>query len=178
MERTRPALTTLEMTVTALFAAIIAGASQLTIFIGLVPLSFGIFAVMLCAAILPLRTSFAAVLVYLMVGAVGAPVFAGFHGGIQRLAGPTGGYLIGYIALVLIVGILDKRRDAGTIRLTAYLIFATLVFYVFGTAWLAVYLNSIADAFLVGVAPFILLDIARAALAAIVGLRLRRAIGL
>lgn len=87
--------------VTALFAAILAVLSPLSIPLPFtpVPLSLGTFAVYLAAAAGGVRWGTLSVAVYLLLGAVGIPVFAGYSGGLQVLVGPTGGYLIGYLPL-------------------------------------------------------------------------------
>lgn len=81
----------------SLFAALLCVLSPLTIPVGAVPVSLGIFAVLLCSSVLGMRRSLVAVLVYIALGAVGLPVFAGWQGGFGVLAGPTGGvYMVIY----------------------------------------------------------------------------------
>jgi biotin transport system substrate-specific component len=138
----------------------------------------GIFAVMLCAVVLPLKLSLAAVLVFLLTGATGLPVFAGFSGGPAQLAGPTGGYLIGYLGLVATAALLERRKG-GAPRAAASLIAGMLVCYALGTCWLAAGLGySFRAAFMTGALPFILPDTAKAIAAAAAGLRLRAALRL
>ena len=97
--------------VTALFAAILAVLSPLSIPLPFtpVPLSLGTFAVYLAAAAGGVRWGTLSVAVYLLLGAVGIPVFAGYSGGLQVLVGPTGGYLIGYLPLAFLVGLLTDH---------------------------------------------------------------------
>ena len=89
----------------ALFCALTSVLSQITI-----PTPFGIpitlqtFAVALCGYFLGKRDGTISTLVYIAVGAVGVPVFAGFSGGIHKLAGPTGGFIFGFIFLALLAG--------------------------------------------------------------------------
>ena len=80
----------------AFFAIIIAGLSQLTIPLGLIPLTGQTFAVGLAVTFLGMRTGTMSILIYLLLGLIGLPVFAGGASGIGVLFGPTGGYLIGF----------------------------------------------------------------------------------
>ena len=86
---------TKDLTLTAVMAALICIAGPLTIAIGPVPLSLATFAVYLAGAVLGPKRGTAAVALYLVIGIVGVPVFSGFTGGFQQLAGVTGGSLIG-----------------------------------------------------------------------------------
>ena len=78
--------------------------------------------------------------VYLLLGAVGLPVFAGFAGGLSRFVGPTGGYLVGYLPLALITGIFAglAMKKTGAMRyvlLVAGMVIGTIVLYALGTVW-------------------------------------------
>lgn len=179
MQKVKSRYTTREMSQIAIFAAVTAVLTQVVIPIQPVPISFGIFAVMLSAVVLPLKLSFTAQLVYLLLGAFGAPVFTNFQGGFQKIIGPTGGYLIGYLALVLVAGLLrGKFPRAGVVATSAILILAFLTCYAFGTLWLAIGLGySFGQAFMIGAAPFIVLDILKSIAAAAIGIRLRNILG-
>lgn len=119
-----------EMCRTALMAALICIFGPLTVPVGPVPLSMATLAVYLAGALLGANQGAAAVGLYLLMGASGLPVFSGFTAGIQRLAGPTGGYLLGYILCAAAVGIL-----CGKWGLPAAMIVGTLACYAVGTAW-------------------------------------------
>ena len=94
-----------------MMAAVIAVISQIIIPMpGGVPITIGIFAVVLSGAVLGWKLGFLATLVYVLVGAVGVPVFAGFKGGVQALVGMTGGYLWIYPVLALLSGISFKGK--------------------------------------------------------------------
>lgn len=88
----------------AIFAAIIAVFSVITITIGPVPITMSIFAIFLCSIILGGKKSTVSLVVYILCGAIGLPVFSGMRGGISVLAGPTGGYILSYIFITLIAG--------------------------------------------------------------------------
>ena len=91
---------------TALFAALIVVFAQLQIPMpGLVPISLATFGVMMCGLVLGWRWGALAVAVYILLGAVGVPVFAGFKGGVSALLGPTGGYIIGSLPYAALAGL-------------------------------------------------------------------------
>ena len=100
---------TYEMTVTALMTAVTCILAPLSIPIGPVPISFTNLAIYLSLYLLGWKRGTISYLVYLLIGLVGVPVFSGFTGGIGKLAGPTGGYIIGFIAMAVIAGlVIDK----------------------------------------------------------------------
>lgn len=94
-----------KMTRTALCVAIVSVLSQLSIPIGTTFLTLQIFAVALVGYLLGSKASLVSVTVYIFVGAVGAPVFAGFRGGFSVLIGYTGGFIFGFIPLCVLCGI-------------------------------------------------------------------------
>lgn len=161
------------MTLTALFAAFMCIVSPWTVPIGAVPISLGTFAVYLCAGTLGWKKGGAATAIYLLLGLVGLPVFTGFSGGVQKLAGPTGGYLAAYILLAVISGaVYDKFK-----KLWAYpvgMVLGTAVLYTFGTAWFCIMNGSgVAAAIMTCVVPFLVGDAIKIACATVMSLRLR-----
>lgn len=129
---------TQKMVMCALCAAIMCVLAPLALPIGPVPISLGTFAVMLAAALLPPQLSLASVALYLLLGAVNLPVFAGFSGGVKCLAGPTGGYLFGYLALAVVQGallVLLKKRVPRVLAYVLSMVAGTAVLYLFGTMW-------------------------------------------
>lgn len=132
-----------------------------------VPLTGQTLAVLLVGALLGSRRGSLAVITYLAEGFVGLPVFAGGAAGLARLAGPTGGYLIGFVLAAYVVGLLAERgwdRRFGTTA--AAMILGNLVIYACGAVWLAFYVGSLAKALSLGVVPFIPGDILKTLLAA------------
>lgn len=130
---------TMQMVQIALFSGILCIVAPFTIPVPMspVPLSLATFVVYLAGALLGAKQGTAGVLVYLLLGAVGLPVFSGFSGGIGVLFGPTGGYLIGYLPCAAIVGWLanGKKRKGSRVRTMISLLLGTMVCYGFGTAW-------------------------------------------
>ena len=94
-------LTTYQMAVTALMAAALCVLGPLSVPIGAIPISLSNFVICLTAWLLGPKFGTLSVAVYLLIGLVGVPVFSGYGAGIAKLAGPTGGYLVGYLLLAL-----------------------------------------------------------------------------
>ena len=88
----------------ALFAAAMAICAQLSIPVGLVPISMGSLAVLLAGGVLGKKYGTLSMVLYILLGAIGLPVFAMGKGGFSVLAGPTGGYIIGYVFMAFITG--------------------------------------------------------------------------
>ena len=104
---------TKDLTLTAAAAALICIAGPLSVFIGPVPLSLATFAVYMAGAVLGARRGAAATALYLLIGVAGMPVFSGFSGGFQKLAGVTGGYLAGYLPCAFLTGDAAKIAAAS-----------------------------------------------------------------
>jgi biotin transporter BioY len=132
-----------------------------------VPITGQTFAVLMLAALLGSRRGVMAMIVYLIEGALGLPVFAGGIGP-ATLIGPTGGYLAGFVPAAYVVGKLAEmgwdRRIATTI---AAMVIGNGVLYAFGVCWLAI-MTNIRTALTVGLYPFIVGDILKVILAAAV----------
>lgn len=131
-----------------------------------VPITGQTFGVLLIAMALGARRGSAAILLYLLQGLAGLPVFAGGKTGIAHLAGPTGGYLIGFFAAAFLVGWLaEKHWDRTWSKVCATFVLGEIVIYLFGVIWLSAYLGW-PQALQGGLLPFIPGDILKAALAA------------
>ena len=130
----------------ALFAALMAVFSQIMVPLPFtpIPINLGLLAVWACGGTLGAKKGAIAVLVYILLGAVGVPVFAGFNAGLGALAGPTGGYIVGYVPSVIVFGLLiglsenaktKKKTVIGFLLIIARGLPAMAVCYAFGTAW-------------------------------------------
>lgn len=132
-----------------------------------VPITGQTFAVLMLAALLGSKRGVLAILAYLVEGILGLPVFAGGMG-LATLIGPTGGYLVGFIAVAYVVGKLAEmgwdRRVSTTI---AAMLAGEIVLYTFGVCWLAI-MTNIRIALTVGLYPFIVGDVLKVILAAAV----------
>ena len=140
-----------------------------------VPVSLGTLAVYLTAAILGLKKSFFSTLLYLLLGLAGLPVFTGFTGGIGKLLGPTGGYLIGYIFIALVSGYFADYHSNHVIFLLTGMVLGTGLCYAFGTIWLSHSTElSLLTALSTGVLPFLPVDIIKILIASTIGLQIRK----
>ncbi len=116
-------------------------------------------------------------IVYLLIGLVGVPVFTGFTGGTQKLFGPTGGYLIGYIPMAILAGLIIDRCRRNYLLCLLAMIAGTAVLYALGTAWLAYQSGlSVKAALAAGAIPFIPGDLIKIGLAAYLGPQIRKAL--
>lgn len=162
------------MMIIALFAAIIGILAQVVIPLPLIPITGQTLAIGLAATILGSRHGTYTTLLYIIIGAIGVPVYAQMTAGFGVIVGPTGGFLIGFIPTVWFIGYyLEKTAFTLPHALIANLLgmFITLIF---GTAWLKVSANlSWSAAFIAGFAPFIIGGILKAVLAAWIGILVR-----
>lgn len=159
------------MTLCALFAALTALCAQVALPIGPVPVNFGLLPLLTCAALLPPRYAAATALLYIAMGAIGLPVFAGMAGGPGVLVGPTGGYLLGYVVCTALAATLIQRRFHPLAAMTL----GIGTCYLLGTLWLMRTANlTLLQALLTGTLPFIPGDAAKALVAYRLSLRLRK----
>ncbi len=171
----RSAFKTAELAYIALGAALITVCAWITVPFT-VPFTMQIFAVFLSLILLGGRNGTIAVCVYLLLGAIGIPVFSGGKGGFSVLIGPTGGYLFGMLLIGAVYWIGTKLFGKKLWVEIALLVFGLLLCYAFGTVWFSA-LNpekGFAASLLVCVVPFLLPDSVKLALALVFGRKLRR----
>ena len=170
-----------DMTITAVMAALICIAGPLTIPMGPIPLSLATFAVYLAGAVTGKKYGTTAVGLYLLIGIIGVPVFSGFSGGFQKLAGVTGGYLIGYLPCAFLSGIGAERAEKKGRRwlLPVMMTAGTAVLYAIGTAWFMIQTgNALGAALSLCVIPFLPGDAVKILAAAILSLMIRKRTGM
>ena len=132
-----------------------------------VPISLTNFAIFLAIFVLGMKSGTISFIIYLLLGAIGVPVFSSFRGGLQVLAGPTGGYLIGFMGFAL------DHFDRKLVPTIIGMIIGMAVCYAFGTVWLAKLLSlSFKEGLMMGVIPYLPGDAAKIIIAAIVGPKL------
>ena len=142
-----------------------------------VPISFTNLAIYFSLYVLGMKAGTVSYLIYLLLGFVGLPVFSGFSGGVGKLAGPTGGYLIGFIFMAIVSGWIIDRFPGKYLYHTLGLVLGTIICYAFGTIWLARQLNMTFIAGLgVGVIPYLPGDGLKILAALLVGPTLRKQI--
>lgn len=171
----RPAFTR-KWSIAAYEVAVIVGGAVFTAFLARVsiPLPFSpvpitgqTLAVLFVGALLGARRSTLSMVLYLGWGILGLPVFAGGTGGISRLAGPTGGYLIGFVFAAWTTGALAQRGwDRGILRCAVAMALGNLTIYLFGLPWLGAFVGM-ERAIALGFLPFISGDVVKLSLAAI-----------
>lgn len=148
-----------------------------------VPFTLQTMGVFLAVGLLGGRRGSLAVLVYLLLGAVGAPVYAGFAGGLGPLVGSTGGYLLGFLLCALTMWAVEAALGKSLWALGLGMVLGLIVCYAFGTAWfLVVYTRASGPVGLwtvLGwcVIPFIGPDLIKIALSLAIAARLRRHVG-
>jgi biotin transport system substrate-specific component len=156
----------------ALTVALTATASQFTVVLPFtaVPFTLAPLVVILAGAVLGSRLGAASQMAYLAAGIVGLQVFAPsaiLPPGAGRLLGPTGGYLLAYPMAAFAAGYLAERGwDRSFLRAAVALTAGMLVIYLGGFAWMTRFAPSVGAAFAQGVAPFILADLAKVVIAA------------
>ena len=162
-----------------MFSALIAVCSIISIPIGEVPITLQTFAVCLAAAMLGWKRGTLSVFIYVLLGAVGVPVFAGMSGGIGILAGPTGGYIISFIPAALIIGLAADKWERKALPLTISMVVGVLVCYAIGTVWFMVVTGmGIGESLMLCVVPFLIPDGVKIALAMILSNRLSKVVTL
>ena len=139
-----------------------------------VPITFSIIGILLSVYVLGCKSGVLSVIIYLLLGAFGLPVFSNFSGGFAKIAGPTGGYIIGYIFLALIAGVSVEKFSINKFIQFAGILLGITVCYAFGTVWLKYQANmSFSAAIVAGALPYIPFDIAKAVLCVILGNKLK-----
>lgn len=157
-------LQTVDLVTIALVAAILCILAPVSITLGFtpIPVTLGLFAVVMAGIILGKNKGTICVLVYILLGAVGLPVFSGYIGGIQKIAGPSGGYLWGYLLLVWVTGFFVEKFAGKWYMVLLGAMLGTVLCYAFGTVWMGIQLEmSPVEALWAGVIPFIPFDIVK-----------------
>lgn len=164
------------MTLTAVFAALLCICSQIVVPIGMVPITLQTAAVYIIALALGPGLGTAAIAIYLLLGAVGLPVFSGGHGGIAVLVGPTAGFLWGFLLAPVVCGLVMKRLNrAKLVPYIVALIPTFLVVFGLGLLWLKYSLSlTWGAAMMAGVIPFLLGDALKILLSALIARGLYR----
>ncbi len=158
----------------AMFAAIIAVCSQIQLPVGPVPFTLQTLGVFVASGILGTKRGTLSVIIYVLLGAIGVPVFAGFSGGIGAVTGPTGGYIIGFLFTAFAVGLMADLLGKKIWVLAVGMVSGLLLCYAFGTAWFIIVSNSggnnmdIATALGYCVIPFLVPDAAKISVAVII----------
>ncbi len=164
------------MVLVAVMTAVTCVLAPLSIPIGAVPISLGILAIYFDVYVLGMKRGTVSVLLYILLGLIGVPVFAAYTAGPQKLFGATGGYIIGYIFLALIFGWFVDHYEKIYWQALG-MILGVVVCYAFGTVWFSIiYKTTIGAALSMCVIPFIVPDLLKMAVALIAGPILRKSL--
>ncbi len=164
------------MTATALMAAVLCVIGPFSIPIGPIPLSLALVGIYLCAYTLGAKRGTLAVFIYILLGAVGLPVFTGFAGGPAKLFGPTGGYIAGYLLTAFICGIFTERFTKWYVQL-AGMVLGLIACYTLGTLWFMFQAHvSFIEALATCVIPFVVFDLIKIALGMSLGMAIKKAL--
>ncbi len=183
-KKTKGKRTAYQICIVAMFVAITAVCAWISIPIGAVPGTLQTLAVCLAGGLLGKKRGTIAILAYILLGAVGVPVFSSFRA-TAALVGPTGGYIVGFLFTAFLSGLAGeiaagKKKSLQIVILAAGMAIGVLVCYAFGTAWFLIYKATadaavgLAYALSVCVIPFIPFDIAKIAAAIVLTLALKR----
>ena len=155
------------LAIIALFAALTAVLSQIVIPIGPVPINLALISVFVAGGLLGWKSGAVSQIIFVLLGGLGLPIFAGFNGGIGAILGPTGGFIIGYIPCVMLIGCI-KQRWLG-------MLLGLAVVYIMGISWY-IYItgSSLAVAIMICVAPFLVGDFVKIVISLLAIKRLRR----
>lgn len=181
MEATRTNLQVRDLTYIGVFAALMAICAWISIPVPqpLIPFTLQTMGVFLAVGLLGGRRGTIAVLVYVLLGAAGAPVFAGFHGGMGSITGLAGGYIVGFLFTALVMWAMERLPGNRTWILGASMVLGLAVCYAFGTAWyMVVYAQqgesaALGSVLAVCVVPFLIPDAIKIAIALLLTNRLK-----
>lgn len=164
-----------QMNLASLFAALTAVGAFISIPIGLVPISLQNLFTFLAGMVLGSRLGALSQLIYVLLGAVGLPIFSGFRGGLGVLFGPTGGFLIGFIISAYVIGkFTEKLREPKILPYLTIGLLGILIIDMMGVAQLMVVAGiGIKEAIMIGVIPFIMGDLFKVILAAFLAMKLK-----
>ncbi|MBQ9253009.1 MAG: biotin transporter BioY [Clostridia bacterium] len=170
-------LSTRDITYVALSIALIAVCSWISVPMT-IPFTLQTFAVCLVTGLLGLKLGLWSVGGYILLGAIGVPVFSGFRGGLGALLGTTGGYIVGFLFTALVVGLAVRRFGRKLWPLILSMAVGILLCYAFGTAWFMIVYARATGPISLGTAlgwcvfPYLIPDAVKLTLAALLTLRL------
>ncbi len=170
-------LSVYQMAAAALMTAVLCVLGPLSIPIGPVPISLTNFVIYITLYLLGTKLGTLSYCIYLLLGTAGLPIFSGYSGGLAKLAGPTGGYLVGFIAMAVIAGIFFQKKHGKPVMSVLGMILGTLAAYAFGTIWFVFEAGcTIWYALTVCVFPFLIGDAAKILIASKLGMLIRAAL--
>ena len=173
----KPIFDVRQLALTGLMAAVICILAPISFNIPIspVPISLGTLAIYFVLSVTGMKLGTLSVIIYILLGLAGLPVFTGFTGGPSKLFGPTGGYIVGYIFMALLCGFFIDKWSDNIIMSFLGMALGTAVCYLFGTVWLAYQAScTFWEALAMGVTPYVPIDLVKRIAAMAVGCQLRR----
>ena len=159
----------------AILAAILCVLAPISIPLGAIPVSLATFAVYIISCTVSKKYATVAVIIYILLGAAGLPVFSAFSGGFHRIAGVTGGYIIGYIPCAFIISSLTEKLENKKFIYPLSMIIGTAVCYAIGTIWYIYQTKTgVAEAITTCVLPFLFGDAIKIIAASCIGITLKK----
>ena len=170
-------ITTQQMALVAIMTALTCILAPFSLPIGPVPISLTNLVIYFSLYLLGWKLGTLSYVIYLLIGLVGVPVFSGFTAGPAKLFGPTGGYLIGFIPMASIAGIVIDKFSQRWLQILGMIV-GTAICYAFGTAWFCIQAGyTVSAALAVCVIPFIPADLIKMVIAMIIGPEIRKRLG-
>lgn len=168
MERTQSSnIRTLAMI--AVMTALTCILAPMSLYIGPIPISFTNFVIYITLYLLGWKAGMVSYLVYVLIGLVGMPVFSGYTGGLTKLVSLTGGYIVGFIPMAIIAGLVIEYCNWRPLHFIAMVV-GTAVCYALGTAWFCYVADStLSNALALCVYPFIAVDLVKIIIAMVLG---------
>lgn len=171
----KPDLSVKQLAVIGVMTAVTCILAPLALPIGPVPISLTNLVIYFSLYVLGMKRGTISYLIYLLLGLAGLPVFSGFTSGPGKLLGPSGGYLIGFIPMAVLAGIIIDKWCCKRVFCLLGMIAGTLICYAFGTIWLAYQAHlDFTAALWAGVIPFIPGDLAKMVLAMLIGPKIQQ----
>lgn len=167
------------LTLMALFAALLCASAIISVPL-IIPITLQTLVVCLCCELLGTKKALIVYFVYMAIGFLGLPVFSGLNGGFAALFSNTGGFIIGFLPFIIIKGLTKKLFKNELVSFIASSIFGLVALYIIGSLWFAfIYYNSFSlplyvSSLAVSVLPFILPDIIKITVAAIISKRIKK----
>lgn len=159
----------------AILAAILCVLAPISIPVGAIPVSLATFAVFTISCTVNKKYAVTAVIIYILLGAAGLPVFSAFSGGFHRIAGISGGYIIGYLPCSFLISAMTDKWESKKIVYPVSMIIGAATCYATGTLWYMYQTQTdFAAAFTVCVLPFLPAEILKIAGASCIGMTLRK----
>lgn len=166
-----------EITLIGMCAALMAIFSQLSIPLPFtsVPVTLQVFGLVILAVIVGAKIGTLSLITYVIIGAIGLPVFANFHSGFGVILGPTGGYIIGFIIMAFLIGYVSYKENKILLFAASYI--GVIIDLVLGTIQLKIVTGMTLNAALIaGLYPFIFKDLITVSIAVIIGLKVKKSV--